>query len=64
MPYALVHYHELALKGRNRGFFEQRLIQHLQHSLHQTGVSRVEGFPGRIRISFNGRASWTASSRS
>ena len=60
MPYALVHYHELALKGRNRGFFEQRLIQHLQHSLRQTGVSHVQAFPGRIRISFNGSASWTA----
>ena len=60
MPYALVHYHELALKGRNRRFFERRLIQHLQHSLRRTGVSQVEGLPGRIRVSFNGNASWSA----
>lgn len=60
MPYAIVHYHELALKGRNRGFFEQRLIQHLRRSLSQTGISQVEGLPGRIRVSFNENASWTA----
>ena len=50
MPFALVHYHELALKGRNRGLFEQRLIQHLRHSLRHTGVSQVESLPGRIRV--------------
>lgn len=58
MPYALVHYHELALKGRNRGFFEQRLVQNLQNALKKTGVTEVHSLPGRIRITFNGEASW------
>ena len=52
MPYALVHYHELALKGRNRGFFEQRLIQHLRNSLKKTGRHRsqiaVRSYPGHL----------------
>ncbi|MYC28137.1 MAG: tRNA 4-thiouridine(8) synthase ThiI [Nitrospira sp. SB0662_bin_26] len=58
MPYALVHYHELALKGRNRGFFEQRLIQHLQNSLKKTDVTEVKSLSGRIRITFTDESSW------
>ena len=59
MPYALVHYHELALKGRNRGFFEQRLIQHLQNSLKKAKVTEVRSLSGRIRIAFPNESSWT-----
>ena len=58
MPYALVHYHELALKGRNRGFFEQRLIQHLQNSLKKTNVTEIKSLSGRIRITFTNESSW------
>ena len=58
MPYALVHYHELALKGRNRGLFEQRLIQHLQNSLKKTDVTEVKSLSGRIRITFTNESSW------
>lgn len=58
MPYVLVHYHELALKGRNRGFFEQRLIQHLQNSLKKTDVTEVKSLSGRIRITFTNESSW------
>lgn len=55
---ALVHYHELALKGRNRGFFEQRLVHHLQSALKGTGITGVQALPGRIRVSFPGQAPW------
>ncbi len=58
MPYALVHYHELALKGRNRGFFEQRLIQHLGNSLKKTNVTEIKPLSGRIRITFTDESSW------
>ena len=58
MPYALVHYHELALKGRNRGFFEQRLIQHLRNSLKKTNVTEVKSLSGRIRVTFTNESSW------
>ncbi len=58
MPYALVHYHELALKGRNRGFFEQRLIQHLRNSLKKTDVTEVKSLSGRIRVTFTNESSW------
>ncbi len=60
MPQALVHYHELALKGRNRGVFQQRLVQHLQHSLKHTDVTEVKALPGRLRIAFRHGDSWEA----
>ncbi len=60
MPQALVHYHELALKGRNRGFFQQRLIQHLQNSLRNTDVTGIKSLPGRIRITFQHDTAWEA----
>ena len=52
MRYAIVHYHELALKGRNRGFFEQRLVHHLRATLKDLSDIRVDALPGRIRIAF------------
>jgi thiamine biosynthesis protein ThiI len=53
MLYALVHYHEVALKGRNRGFFEQRLVHHLRSSLKDLGNLKVEALPGRICVTFS-----------
>ena len=52
MFYALVHYHEVALKGRNRGFFEQRLVHHLRSALKDIPGVQVEALPGRIRVGF------------
>ena len=37
---ALVHYHEIGLKGRNRGQFERRLEENLRWALR--GISGVE----------------------
>jgi len=60
MPYALVHYHELALKGRNRRFFEKRFVQHLHNTLrHHEGI-HVESLPGRIRITYQDHTPWDA----
>ncbi len=60
MPYALVHYHELALKGRNRGFFEKRFVQNLRNTLrHHEGI-HVESLPGRIRITYQDHTPWDA----
>ena len=41
MRCAIVHYHELALKGRNREHFEQRLVRNIQWTLKDLGVRRV-----------------------
>ncbi|MDT7041063.1 tRNA uracil 4-sulfurtransferase ThiI [Candidatus Nitronereus thalassa] len=60
MPCALVHYHELALKGGNRKFFIQRMVQHLRNSLrHHNGI-QVDSLPGRVKVSFQDGTPWTA----
>ncbi len=50
MRCAIVHYHELALKGRNRDFFEQRLIRNLRLALKDLRIRQVEPLQGRIRV--------------
>jgi len=50
MRCAIVHYHELALKGRNREYFEQRLVRNIQLALKDLGAKRVENLHSRIRV--------------
>ncbi len=50
MSVAIVHYHELALKGRNRPFFEQRLVDHLRQTLRDLKIRQIQALNGRIRI--------------
>jgi thiamine biosynthesis protein ThiI len=58
MRCVLVHYHELALKGRNRPYFEGRLVRHLRVLLKDLGVKQVESLPGRIRITVPEPVAW------
>lgn len=46
----VVHYHEVGLKGRNREFFERRLVANLAAALRGTGIGRVHAIPGRILV--------------
>ncbi|MCP9447537.1 MAG: tRNA 4-thiouridine(8) synthase ThiI [Nitrospira sp.] len=48
----IAHYHELALKGRNRDFFERRLVRNVHLALKDLGEVRVEQLHRRIRVSF------------
>ncbi|MCG3768466.1 MAG: tRNA uracil 4-sulfurtransferase ThiI [Nitrospiraceae bacterium] len=50
MHCAIVHYHEIALKGRNREYFEERLVCNIQWMLKDLGVRRVENLRSRIRV--------------
>ena len=50
MRCAIVHYHELALKGRNRDFFERQLIGNIRTALKDLGATRIESLPGRLRV--------------
>jgi tRNA uracil 4-sulfurtransferase len=50
MRCAIVHYHELALKGRNREYFELRLVRNIELALKGLGVKRVENLRSRIRV--------------
>jgi tRNA uracil 4-sulfurtransferase len=50
MRCAIIHYHELALKGRNRDFFERRLIGNIRTALKDFRVTRIESLRGRLRV--------------
>ena len=60
MRCAIIHYHELALKGRNRPYFEQRLVSNIRLVLRDLGVRQVDALPGRIRVVLKDETSWTA----
>jgi thiamine biosynthesis protein ThiI len=58
MRCVIIHYHELALKGRNRPFFEQRLVRNIRLALKSAGVRQVGSLQGRIRAILTGEADW------
>ncbi len=58
MRCAIIHYHELALKGRNRPFFEQRLVRNLRLALRDVGGKQVDALQGRIRVMLDPDVSW------
>lgn len=60
MRCAIIHYHELALKGRNRPFFEQRLVKNLRLVLRDLGVRQVDALHGRIRVALADETPWEA----
>ncbi len=50
MQALLIHYHELALKGGNRGFFENVLLRELQAFLKTFPGVRIRKLPGRFLV--------------
>ena len=50
----VVHYHEIGLKGRNRGFFERRLVDNLRAALRTAGGPAVEVLNGRLFVRTDG----------
>ena len=58
MFHVLVHYHELALKGRNRKHFEYRLVQHIRRALKPLTHVHVDALQGRIRVNFEDETAW------
>ena len=60
MRCVVIHYHELALKGRNRPFFEQRLVRNIRTALTGLGVRQVGSLQGRIRAILSDDADWEA----
>jgi thiamine biosynthesis protein ThiI len=58
MRCAIIHYHELALKGRNRPYFEGKLVRHIRAALNGLGIARVEPLQGRIRVMLKDETRW------
>lgn len=49
----VAHYHEINLKGNNRGWFETRLHRHVESLLRDLPHNGVQRFAGRLLVSLN-----------
>jgi thiamine biosynthesis protein ThiI len=58
MTSVIVHYQELALKGRNRPWFIHTLVRNLRAALADLDVVRVQALMGRIEIRLGPSAPW------
>ena len=58
MTSIVVHYKELALKGRNRPWFVQILVRNLKAALAGLDVTSVRSVMGRIEVELGHSASW------
>jgi len=58
MFYVIAHYHELALKGRNRPFLVDRLVRNIREAFRDLSHCHVESLAGRIRISLQDPGQW------
>ena len=56
----LVHYGEVGLKGKNRSFFEKRLVQNIKRSLKGLGCADVHRIYGRILVTLQPDSNITA----
>lgn len=46
----IIHYHEIALKGKNRSWFVTRLVENLRRAVSDLDVSEVRALMGRIEL--------------
>ena len=49
----LIHYGEIGLKGKNRPYFEQKLIENIERSLRDQSFNKVKKGYGRILVELN-----------
>src|SRR6476620_10915605 len=59
MNSVVVHYKELALKGRNRPWFIQLLVRNLRRALADFDIASVRSVMGRIEIELGRDVSWS-----
>ncbi len=58
MDSVVVHYQEIALKGRNRPWFIDRLVNNLREATADLDVTRVRALMGRIEVTLGPSADW------
>jgi tRNA uracil 4-sulfurtransferase len=58
MTTIVVHYKELALKGRNRPWFIRILVRNLETALAGLDIAAIRSIMGRIEIELGPRADW------
>jgi tRNA uracil 4-sulfurtransferase len=60
MKSVIVHYQEIALKGRNRPWFVARLVRNIREVLTDLDIGAVRALMGRIEVELGPRAEWPA----
>lgn len=60
MDSVIIHYQEIALKGRNRPWFVERLVSNLRAATADLGVLHVRALMGRIELNLGSEADWMA----
>jgi thiamine biosynthesis protein ThiI len=58
MKSVIIHYQEIALKGRNRPWFITRLVRHLRAATADLDVVAVRSLMGRLELVLGSSASW------
>jgi thiamine biosynthesis protein ThiI len=58
MTKVLARYHEIALKGGNRGFFLDRLKINLRRACSDLGTAKVRSLPGRLQLELPDDVPW------
>jgi thiamine biosynthesis protein ThiI len=53
-----IRYHEIALKGGNRPFFVQKLVESLKRATSDFGGAKVQVLPGRLSIHVPDEVEW------
>jgi tRNA uracil 4-sulfurtransferase len=61
--YAIVHYHEIGLKGGNRAYFERALVRNIERALSDIVAVKVKRLPGRLLVPLPSDADGDAVSR-
>ena len=60
MKSVIIHYQEIALKGRNRPWFISRLVRNIRESTRDLEVRDVRALMGRIELVLGPSTSWEA----
>ena len=60
MQSVIIHYQEIALKGRNRPWFVARLVRNVREALAGLDVRQVRALMGRIEVVLGPSAQWSA----
>ncbi len=54
--YIIIHYHEIALKGGNRRYFEEKLCDNIKVAIRNLEYDQIERLWGRILIKLNNKS--------
>ena len=58
MNSVIIHYHEIALKGRNRPQFINQLVRNIKNVILDLDVPDVRVLPGRVELILGMGTSW------